>query len=65
MIMSMLNVCGENLENLYNKKCRSCAHWGYAIRKLLTFPENILLEKYYVANSYSFYRLSQVVFASG
>lgn len=58
MIMSMLNVCGENLENLYNKKSRSCAQWGYVIRKLLKFPENILLEKYYLANTYSFYRLS-------
>ena len=49
MIMSMLNVCGENLENLYDKKSRSCAQWGYSIRKLLKFPENILLEKYYLA----------------
>ena len=49
MIMSMLNVCGENLENLYDKKSRSCAQWGYSIRKLLKFLENILLEKYCLA----------------
>ena len=49
MLMSMLNVCGENLENLYDKKSRSCAQWGYSIRKLLKFLENILLEKYCLA----------------